>query len=508
MSEFVTFGSPARFEIAFKWRRDDEPRSRRPAAHGWSTGDLRITVANQVLTQNTRGDKQCSEVSWYLSPIFDWLVSNWLSLLHEEGFDWPEHSGSPAAVACRKTMYDFIAADDEAGREIYRTTQAWYFRHGLRSAAEGGLFPDIFIRRLVDDIEVSWLSTAPQFAAEDFVFLTDAGSLMLPVGDVAKPLWEALRWFAQNPPKQIDDKDRESWQQICNKINNMENTSLADMEAAFLESTTCGLLEKFRNSRKAAAGLFTSEQVKGIPALQLFSPAVAMFGGVSPDLGRGDVDKIFDVMASQYGGEDTEKLAGIVKSRGKSPLGVPHADGYSLAEDFLEDEAVAQPVGGWVDIRGIVKSLGIEVEEDNLVTNSIRGVAIAGDGFSPKILVNLSSAFNSSENGRRFTIAHELCHILHDRSRARRVTHVSGEWVPPGFEKRANAFAARLLMPRNLVISAIGERRVADLETVREIAQGLRVSETALVRHLHNLRLIKVWERDELQAAMDSGSDS
>jgi hypothetical protein len=147
MTRFETFGSPDRFEIAVRWRTDAEPRARRPRRHGWSIGDLRISVCGRVLTQNSRGAAKQTYVSWYLAPMFQWLADNWGALLHESDFAWTEKAAAPAAMACGRALLSWIVAEDARGQETYRDVQAWWTRHALRSCAEGGLFPDLFIRR-------------------------------------------------------------------------------------------------------------------------------------------------------------------------------------------------------------------------------------------------------------------------------------------------------------------------------------------------------------------------
>ena len=174
-----------------------------------------------------------------------------------------------------------------------------------------------------------------------------------------------------------------------------------------------------------------------------------------------------------------------------------------LAELAEQPDNVASLVDvsrvSFIDVEKIVAELGIAVAEAQLETATIRGVAIAGEGFAPKIVVNLSSKYNDTKEGRRFTIAHELCHILHDRSRARRIAHVSGEWAAPQVEQRANAFAAYLLMPRELVASSIGTGNAGSPPVVNELAASLQVSATAQAEHLYNLRIIGDWERDNLR---------
>ncbi len=113
------------------------------------------------------------------------MASNWAALLHEEDFAWPERSAAPAVVACHRALDRNIGLKDTQGRVRYKAAQAWYCRHALRSAAEGGLFPDLFVRRMMDDIELSWSAEPPLFAPDGFSFSTEPGVARLPVEDVA-----------------------------------------------------------------------------------------------------------------------------------------------------------------------------------------------------------------------------------------------------------------------------------------------------------------------------------
>jgi Zn-dependent peptidase ImmA (M78 family) len=497
MGEFAVFGDPARFEIAVRWTSDSEPRARRPAVHGWSIGDLRLTVADKVVTRSRRGAIQQPHIGWYLQPLFHWLASNWIALLHEEDFAWHERSGAPAVMACHRALDRWIGARDIDGRTQYKAIQAWYFRHGVRSAAEGGLFPDLFIRRYLDDIEVSWSSDAPLFAPDGFTFVSEPGVARLPVDDVATPLWEALTWVASQPPT-LDDTDHEVWKALSQKIEQIAALEANALDHAYVDRR---ILELVRVSlqRLGRLELISEEVSASRPFVRELSPAVAMFGGVSPQLGPHDVDHLCRLLADRSSGHDADALAALVKLNRDVPLGIPHQDGYSFAEDFLSE--IGLPSGkDWIDVRSIVHDLGIEVLEDALETDSIRGVALAGTDFSPTILINTTSVYNTSEFGKRFTLAHELCHVIFDRTRARRVTHVSGPWAAPGIERRANAFAAYLLMPRELVIRGWHSRSEVDRVELSAFAERLHVNETALVEHLYNLDLIDEMARERMRA--------
>ncbi|CAN5918046.1 hypothetical protein BH11PSE3_BH11PSE3_09840 [soil metagenome] len=497
MSEFALFGTPERFEIAVRWVRDAEPRARRPAGFGWSMGDFRITVANHVLTGSRRGSLRQEHVGWYLAPLFDWMASNWAALLHEEDFAWPERSAAPAVVACHRALDQSIGLKDSQGRARYKDAQAWYYRHALRSAAEGGLFPDLFIRRMMDDIEVSWSAEPPLFAPDGFRFSTEPGVARLPVEDVAGPLWQALSWAATEPLS-LDERDRASWNFLAEKIERIPSLGTAVLDRSYVDAR---ILELAKESleRIGSGELIREEVSPARPYVRELSPAVAMFGGVRPDLGAGDVGYLCQLLAVSARGGDSAALRDLVAASGNGSLGVPHEDGYAFAEDFLEGLGLPGEQE-WIDVRKIALQLGIEVREKALETDSIRGVALAGEDFTPIILLNETSPFNVNEFGQRYTLAYELCHILYDRSRARRVTHVSGAWVASGVERRANAFAAYLLMPRALLVQGWRPHFATSRGGFQAFANRLQVNERALAEHLYNLGLIDDLVRERLRA--------
>ena len=159
------------------------------------------------------------------------------------------------------------------------------------------------------------------------------------------------------------------------------------------------------------------------------------------------------------------------------------------AQALLEQHAIkAVPV----PVERIAKSLGIRVEYAPL-DDELSGLAHIRDDV-PIIGINALHA----PNRQRFTLAHELGHVrLHHRELERAV-HVdrgslrrdalSAEGVDT-IEIEANAFAAELLMPTRLLISAL-ERHPVDLEddrAVAALAKRFRVSDAAMRYRLNSL---------------------
>ena len=496
MNDFMHFGDPARFEIAARWTPDTEPRERLPQDGGWSTGDLRITVGHQVLTARRYNGAECRHIAWYLAPLLDWLLSQWASILHEEAYAWPEKGGAPAAWTVFAALGRSIASSDETEQAQYRAVQAWWGRHALRAADPSALYPDLCLRRLGDDIEVSWAGRQPVYAPEGFTLTSPPGYALFEVAAVATPLWHFVEWALQTAPG-VTAMDRDAISRMRERFDQLKRTPLEALELRYLSDRVQALLQ---SARVAVDLQDPSVLVRGVPAIAELDPAVLMFGGLNPSIGNADAVRLLQFLANHHNGTETEALAMLVDDRGWNHALAPYEEGYELAEEIREEIGV--PVGERdVNVHRILNELGVEVEEVALDTDSVRGVAIAGPGFAPAILVNTHSVFNQTWVGRKFTLAHELCHILFDRTRARRLSHVSGPWTAPRTEKRANAFAAMFLASRTATRAVLHEY---GQDRTRESARALQLGHSAYIEHVYNLVLIDEAEREQLRSKADA----
>jgi Zn-dependent peptidase ImmA (M78 family) len=495
MTGFASFGSPERFEIAVRWIEDREPRERRPTHGGWSTGELRLTVAHHVVTQNHFGGSHSDSIKWYLLPVFEWLATNWASLLHEERFGWHENSAAPAATAVFLALRRLIDEEESFGPDNYSEVQAWWSRHALRAADASALFPDVVFRRLRDEIEISWTGRQPSHAPDGFRFALIPGAATLSVAEVAAPLWEVLNWVAPSIKATLNPADKQSVRRLEEKISKLKNLATERLESPYLPTNLFAKLVERRTKNHLNDN---SVRLKKIPALSRLDDAVLMFGGVSPNIGLKDIDVLMGILAAHSQGQESTALSRLVDDDVGAPLSAPFEEGYDLAEQLLE--MCSLPSGAeFVDVRSLLHDLGVKVSERTLMTSTIRGVAIAGKGYSPIIVVNKTSDYNSTEPGKRFTLAHELFHLLYDRSRAKRITHISGPWASPGVEKRANAFAAMFLMPRELLRRVVHTAKI-DQTTILTAASAMQVGVSALVEHLYNTSMIDDFQRDEFRS--------
>lgn len=493
MNEFQRFGSPDLFEIAARWTEDAEPRERLPLESGWSTGDLKITVGHHVLTARRLGDTNSDYISWYLSPLMDWLILQWTWLFHEEEFSWPDRSGAPAALVAHAALGRSIASSDGGERNEYRAVQAWWMRHALRAADSSALYPDVCFRRVGDDIEVSWGGRQPVHAPQGFLLQRSPGYATFAVGAVVGPLWQFLEW-GLNTARASTQGDKQTIDDLKIRFRQLKRTPLRELELRHLGDRVQHLLDQ---AREAVPFKDASIPVKGIPAIASMDAAVLMFGGLNPSIGQRDAIRLLQFLEKHQSGQESDALLRLAESRPLNPAVAPYHEGYELAEDIREELEISGAEMS-VNIQRCLHDLGVDVEEINLETDSVRGVAIAGSGFSPAVLINMTSTFNKTREGRRFTMAHELCHILFDRTRAKRLSHVSGTWTNARVEKRANAFAAMFLGSRAAVRKSFTG---SSGEAIEAQAKRLEMSSSALVEHLFNLGLIDEADRERLRGS-------
>lgn len=513
---FERFGSAQEFALDLQLESDPDGDNGAPLTSVGSWGRWRLWVAGNNLceydlTQDHGDVVRCDAVTWYLAPLIRWLAVNWDPLLHEERLPLQQRSSAMSAATARHTYISAIetTADDV---DRFEPWQEWASRHSLRWAAEGGLVPDIFIRRLGDDIEVSW-GDRWQPGGEAAQFVLDEGCAYPSAAAASQALDEALRWFLARPElihwpwmaeirTAVDSRTRP----------NAQETRLAwHIDGAGVRGR---LTELFLNLRAEYAvswqGVFAD--MADSVCLTRLSPAAAMFGALSPDLSTDAATRLLAITADALDrGAVLQAPATVEQYRQREPIRLGSsiwAQGYGLAQTFIEE---AEALPGQenddpfsINLDALLGRMGVVIRTEALGVRGPRGVALAGEGLAATIVVNSDHPMNENVPGQRFTIAHELCHILYDRDRARRVTHVSTPWAPRAVEQRANAFAAMMLMPPELI------RRAApalsdevDLDTIASIASTMKVSLRALIAHLANAGEIDEEARERLLAEFE-----
>ncbi len=497
--------------FAFKVEFDRDPDAGLGATpeESLSWGQFEIWANGRNLCAHLEEGVQVKGVCWYLLPLLEWLAENWDSLLHEERL--PTAPRGDDARQALEASYSPFQTDEELEERIYE----WAQRHHMQACAEGGLFPDVVLRRRGAGIEVSWGESRLAGQPGHYQFLHGQGRSLTDPATVARALHDVASDAVAFLRSSLPDSERLRTLHDC--LIDLRSPHRQPVRTAMLaglgwaKDQVQARWERVSNAirdqlHKAAGTLIHPPQTDLV--VTGTCQAALMFGSVSPTLQDDELLGLARLLASQYDphGEPVE----IARLANESPLTAidhPWQSGYALAEELRDQWATIQGEG-FVDVEPAVRDLGVEIRQTRLCDRALRAIAIAGPDYRPIIVLNENHLFNTYPTGRRFSIAHELCHILYDREYARTVSIASGPWAPPPVEKRANAFAAMLLMPVSLVDEHI-RRLTCPLESpegVAQLAKAMHVSYTSLVRHLANLGRISP-DTDEALLESDPRQD-
>lgn len=497
--------------IAFSPDPDEGYGVNRETSLSW--GCFEIWVEGRNLCAHLEDGERIDSVHWYLLPLIEWFVRNWNPLLHEERLP-ARNNGDTAWASLRATRFPppAVETDDEKASQWEAAWQFWWARHAIRSASEGGLFPDIILRRLRDSVEVSWGPARGEGTPHHFSFLdSEKGTSRLAPHQVAEPLHDVLSsasayLLSLNP----DARRVKAVNRALRTLRAASNTGTRLMWLAGLgvdkETVRTGWQRaKGYLSKVAEAPRRAMLEVPREPGLVIMGSchAALMFGSLAPDVRKADVEELARTMVDLYSPDgESEGTRAICRSAPVEDSGsTSWSQGYELAGELHERFDMRFAQGESVDIEGMVDHLGVTRGLLHLSDDRIRGVTIVGPQHRAGILFNTRNDANSYPSGRRFTLAHELCHLLFDREAGSRLAMASGPWAPRDIERRANAFAAMLLMPSDLVQRTVAmvTAQLDTTEGVGQVAKRLQAGFLAALRHLTNLGFIDETEQERIE---------
>jgi Zn-dependent peptidase ImmA (M78 family) len=182
-----------------------------------------------------------------------------------------------------------------------------------------------------------------------------------------------------------------------------------------------------------------------------------------------------------------------------TPTAPPRRDtwtsGRDLARRIRERLHVDGPVLSMLALTE--KQLGILVLWQKLPAD-VAGYAFCDEIHGPAVVVNVNGR-NQNELVGRFTLAHEISHVLFDRSDLTALSRFDAyddfydyrDGARDVAEVRANAFAIHLLAPESL----LARTWAAAPGDIRNVMTHFGISFEAARHHLHNHRLFPLEER-------------
>ena len=462
----------------------------------------------------TRGENLCAHVEqgevvdsahWYMLPLMEWLADNWDPLLHEERLPL-RNAGVSAADSLSQTRMPPVTVKQVDDFAWLDTWSDWWARHSVRSAREGGLFPDVYLRRYRDALEVSTGAEPLAGIPAECTFLAPNRTYYTDLRNTAEAMWQVLAAAVQELQRRLPQSQR--IEALAAKVASLTSPAREASRMAWL----AGLGERYLQAARVVNDALSSvdvrirESIIGTrrpSSLVVVGSAYArlLYGAVSPATELPDVLLMTTSIVENYVDDATRWLSAL-----DLPLNVAEISQLSPGEQGSRlGERACELLGGdgadWVDVESVVNRLGIAVSEIGLSDVDVRAVSVFGPTQRPHVFRNARTRWGQSPAVNRFTLAHELCHLLLDREYGNELAIATGPWAPLAIEQRANAFAAAFLMPTWLLRDALagGTARADDPDTIRSVSTQLRVSSSSLIDRLYNLGEITFEERIQLR---------
>jgi len=180
-------------------------------------------------------------------------------------------------------------------------------------------------------------------------------------------------------------------------------------------------------------------------------------------------------------------------------------EGYGLGENARHSLS-AEP-GPLHELEQLLRDLGVHVARVVISSRHVSAASIWEPMAVPVILLNSRCDQNEHPGARRATLAHELCHLLHDASEHDITTRVSWATEKTGnyndaAETRARAFAPAFLAPRTQVKAWLGEQKKAlrddNTALIQALATDWGLSFEGAVWHAKNCDILDAQEADHL----------
>jgi hypothetical protein len=187
-------GDTSRFSMQLAFHVDPDGGHSATEEESLSWGGFQIWVDGHNLCAHHEEGELVDSVHWYLLGLLEWLVDHWDPILHEERLP-ARNAGECAWESMVRTRFPPRAVEAEADdcTAWERAWSEWWGRHALQAGREGGLFPDLYIRRYRQQVELSWGQTPLPGAPVGYRFLVPSGVARFDPRVVAEPLYDVLQ---------------------------------------------------------------------------------------------------------------------------------------------------------------------------------------------------------------------------------------------------------------------------------------------------------------------------
>lgn len=407
-------------------------------AENLARGDLRLYINGDLIwfQQNEEADPSANEapktaVDWTWVDLLAYLAKNWSYLLYEELYPLDLHPATPLELRqLAEDRWRDASLDEDQIFDEDDEVCAFERRHNISSGLKGIYLPSVYIVR---EGELAWVCVRDDHGNETvlkqlFKFEVVKEELFRIGNQIAQHISNSTHPHSVRALKAWNTALESSSQNLISIRSGLNNADLNAIEQLAANDADFWELAGTDDSEILAAARLSPGSIGIADRMSILELVKAVPLGATPEL-----DMLSD-----------ECLAAIGPYKGEKPfLGGYQAAHWLRAKLGIQESASFDPKH-WLETWGVSLEY-VKTHKD------LEALAFWGRKHGPAILINENGVINSKSSGNRTTLAHEICHLLLDRKGSLPFADAIGGSTPEWVEKRARAFAAELLLPRDLI---------------------------------------------------------
>lgn len=439
-------GDPKHLAFEIAWT--PEPAD----ARGLGWGDFVVWFAGSPLWTSAA---QGQPVAWTWIDLVEHLARAWGHLLYEEVYPFGLTAADPEAL---RTHAKLASVPGKTATEVEDAVHAFQHRHDLAAGLKGIDLPPIWLvregtlMRIRAEKRDLWRPCDEVLATLTALVEAVRARTVTPAAR-AKAAFE--RWDAREPHRELV-----LWLQTGLSTEDLRRWAPQNVKdpLAWWGTTTPSAQRTSSGRARRASGRQLS-YLDMIRADDTPLRAVARLSQSLAESTRIAVVRAISCVSSSPTPELDELAKAAVPVIDAFVDQVPHQQGYRLALWLRSKLAIAED--GQVNPETLLRRWGVIVQNLDRLEPSLDAVACWGNR-GPAVLINPGGQHAVSRAGRAATLAHEIGHLIMDSQRSLPLAEVFGGATPLHLEQRARAFAAELLLPRE--VAGLQVMRASSLE--------------------------------------------
>ena len=407
-----TFGDKDAILLEVQWSAESAATS-----EDATRGVLRLWVRGRLVWPGGDLDEG---LEWTWVELAEFLARSWRWLLWENGLPFELSGGSIGQIYAdldHRWRLLSMAAREAEEEDLYSFEE----RHDMARALMGAVAPPVWVVR---EGNMCWVSTSDAAAFVPF-----------------RVVEEALQGFVDAVISRLADVDDERASAVRAAWDARTQTTPGEL-VAVATGLERGILSQLQGDQDPAN--FWELDADDFAITELI--AAARLAAALPTT---DTAQMLTAIRSAPK-HDTSALDALSTAALEQvpfgPGGYPYDQGYFVADWLRGQMGISSQ--DRVNPEELLRSWGVQIQTIRLSTDAVDAIASWGPRHGPVVIVNTAGAHNKSPRGLRATYAHEIGHLLLDRTTALPLAEVMGGRAVGITEERARAFAAQLLLPK------------------------------------------------------------